>query len=207
MRLLGESLALKEQVPLEAVLAYVELKHTLYLEGDDAEKTSLAKACKQVRGVHELPEREKVTALQIHPALSLDPRGFAPVPRPGYFDHRNPLYCALFARNLVVSKTEKREPTMDEIGAAIDRELKIGRIPDAIAAGEALVVPAFKVGDKTEIRPVLRPPGVFPHGSLIKDGSIGLGILHLLWVIEQLELGRIPWSDVLADAENRMKRR
>jgi hypothetical protein len=43
--------------------------------------------------------------------------------------------------------------------------------------------------------------------SLVEGGSLGLGVIHLLWVLEQLELGVIPWDKVVADAANKRKRR
>lgn len=69
------------------------------------------------------------------------------------------------------------------------------------------LVPTFEAGGRTEVRPVLGPPGVNLHGSLIEGGSLGLAVMHLLWTIEQNELGVLPWDDMLAEAENKLKRR
>ena len=117
MRLLGDSLALKEQVPLEAVLAYIEAKHTLCFASKDPKKATFAKACQQIRAVRALPEREQVSALQIRPYMSLRPDLFVAEPRPGFFDHSNPLYCVVLARRAVVSDGDDDSPTLAEINS------------------------------------------------------------------------------------------
>lgn len=45
----------RESIPLEAVYAYIEAKHTLHLQGDDHQ--SITKACQQVAAVKSLQRR------------------------------------------------------------------------------------------------------------------------------------------------------
>src|SRR5580704_5209058 len=51
IRALATDLSRKESIPAEAVLAYIEAKHTLRVEGDEAAGQSLAKALCQVDAV------------------------------------------------------------------------------------------------------------------------------------------------------------
>src|ERR1700722_4680611 len=53
LRALGQDIAKKEQVPAEAVLAYIEAKHTLYVGEDDTRHAgqNLAKALQQTSAV------------------------------------------------------------------------------------------------------------------------------------------------------------
>jgi hypothetical protein len=149
-------------------------------------------------------------------ALNLGEQHVACTAAPGFFDPQQPALYS-FARHAVMSRADKRAPTLDElhdangrIRLAIDRETKAhgdAVFPAVVAAGELFVVPTLAQSGLNEIRPMMGPPGVFPHGSLIQGGSLGLAVMHLLWVIEQIELGVIPWSYMLAEADRDLRRR
>jgi|ERR1019366_520635 hypothetical protein len=55
LRALATDLSRKEAVPAEAVLAYIEAKHTLHVEGEERVGQSLAKATSQVDLVKRIP--------------------------------------------------------------------------------------------------------------------------------------------------------
>ena len=104
-RFLGDELAQKEQVPFEAVAAYVEAKHTLELTGDGS--SSLNRAIAQAGKVKALcNERPPVPTSQISRNVNLV--GFQMQGPPLWPDRRNPAYCAIMARHVRVAPGSER---------------------------------------------------------------------------------------------------
>jgi hypothetical protein len=99
-------LSRKENVPAEAVLAYIEAKHTLQFAGEGGQ--SLSKAVDQVRRVKEVP-RPPVPHSEIIPGVNL-PAQFSVTSPPYMPQIRNPYYGAIWARN--VGDAEPEQPWM-----------------------------------------------------------------------------------------------
>jgi len=98
----------KESIPVEAVYAYIEAKHTLCIEGDGDQ--SLAKACQQVRAVKSLP-REPVPWISQDPYVAYPNATAAP---PTYWpESRNQLYGGIVARYCA---WETARPTSERAG-------------------------------------------------------------------------------------------
>src|SRR5580658_2100999 len=103
LRALATDLSLKESVPAEAVLAYIEAKHTLTAEGDGKSGQSLTKALSQIQAVKAVP-RPTVGHEQILPGVNLHGVTFQ---GPAHFPKtRNPYYAAIWARNVKSSESD-----------------------------------------------------------------------------------------------------
>lgn len=192
LRALGGDLSVKERVPAEAVLAYIEAKFTLYVgePGAKHKGQGLEKALRQVDAV-------KSAARAPVPLSVAGPRsgnnGMTFSPPAGYPNIWNPWYCGIFAKNL-----ECTAPARNAMSASLAAvRHSVGQLPDVIAAGHTLVLPAV-MGSTGHASAV---PFLCGDAQLIFADvtypSIGIGALHLLWALEWIELGSIPWGDVM----------
>ncbi|HEX2871439.1 MAG TPA: DUF6602 domain-containing protein [Polyangiaceae bacterium] len=191
LRVLQKDSGRKEYVPAEAVIAYIEAKHTLQVQGTDGQ--ALAKGCAQVRAVKNLPREarplsEVVPFVDLEDALEFDtPAGFPRI--------RNPWYGAIIARRFNPSDTTP----MGLLKVVRDLPLPL---PDLIVAGDVVIVPARVVKAaraSVGLRPIFDPA----HNTLIAArarNSFGFGIAHLLWAAEMIELGGVPWTEILGEA-------
>lgn len=196
LRFLGEDLSRKEQVPVEAVLAYIEAKHRLHLTGDGGQ--SLRKACEQVAAVRAL-HRAPVPLNTMAPYVRF--MGETVAPPNGWPTIRNPMYCAVFAR-YVEPERDAREVFADAMRELHEEGLKL---PDTVAAGRVMSLPANyrrpEGGGRPTlaIRPCLDVPGNEPIFTE-PDAVFGAALLHLLSSIEIMMLGSLPWPDLLNEA-------
>lgn len=191
----------KESVPIEAVYAYIEAKHTLNING--AGPQSLDYALKQVEKVRKLvSEREPVRPGQIMPLLNLNDCGIA-VMIPGYLPSiANPLFTMIIARN--VRKTAKGKILTEP--AAVKEALEgktLNSSADLIVAGENIVIvpvlPAKPAG--VEYKSIFYIAGKYGLNARQVEGiAFGVAIASLWAAIEWIQLGRMRWHDVIADA-------
>jgi hypothetical protein len=190
LRLLQGDLSLKERVPVDAVLAYIEAKHTLYVEGEEGQ--SMIKAIRQVRAVKRLT-RPPVDLLE---AGGIVFRGGFQVEHPvGYPARRNPIYAAIWAPHLNVGKSKQPQHlTVLERADDIRGDVKLSAGPDVIAAGQVLVSPVLPLQDGTRgARPFITDECEL-NGSTHEFRALGLAVFHLLWAIEWVQLGAMPWE-------------
>ncbi len=191
LRGLGDDLSRKETVPFEAVLAYIEAKHTLQIEGAGGQ--SLDRAVGQIRAVRAL-KREPVALNQVGPNLRFDgPAVKHFIDGDGFPSFKNPLYAAIFARNV-----NPDSGAGDRIG---ERLVEIGgeaaQLPDAIAAGNAFAVAAVEVSDGLAVRPSILGSRTTLAFANLKSSAFGVGAAHLLWAVERIELGKLRWADMI----------
>ncbi len=108
LRSLGDDLSKKEHVPADAVLAYIEAKHTLYLEPTKkSEGQSLTKAVSQVAAVKSL-SRTAVEISEVVPGVKLAGPITLTRDAPGWPNKLNPWYGMIFARHLVTKSAQPR---------------------------------------------------------------------------------------------------
>ncbi|WP_437748030.1 DUF6602 domain-containing protein [Sorangium sp. So ce302] len=199
LRGLGGDLAIRERVPAEAVLAYIEVKHTLYAQAKVPAKSqgqSVVKACRQVAAVKRLT-RAPVPLKMIAPRISLEDgaiqrdRGFPAI--------RNPWYAAIWALNLRVDKALEGNPAeavKRRVAGARRAGTRVEHLPDVIAAGPVLMTPAIAAAGALEPRPFTTPDTelIFTNGMK----ALGAAMEHLTWAIDDILLGEIPWRRMLA---------
>ncbi len=126
--------SLREQVPIEAVYAYIEAKHTLDIEGDHG--TSLSKAVQQVSDVKMCcAHRQDVTFEQMVPYIGLQLGVTVEVPK-GWPKYRNPIYGAIVSKNVRQKQRGDFETDPDIIMKVMAKQsLQCKRPPDLIVAG------------------------------------------------------------------------
>ncbi len=191
LRALGDDLSRKEQVPAEAVLAYIEAKHTLYVYGDSAQ--SLAKATAQTGAIKALTR----TPLEHrHMIKDLD-LGATVVSPPSFPEIKNPWYTAIWSR---YSKWSGEEHIITpEALNAKDANLA----PDLVATNEGCLMPGLvsrvdSVANEMEIRPFLCSKTEHIWCD-IKNVGLGIAAIHLLWAIEWIVLSEIPWNPMMSN--------
>ena len=188
----------KERVPVEAVFAYIEAKHTLQLLGDGP--SSLQKAIQQINQVRAVcSEREPVPTTQITPTISVN----VPVQSPkGFPAIRNPLYTMVFGRQVrrenrgeVMSNPREIESTLMECVTGGQRP------PDFVLAGASHVaLPAIlKNGPPPSfVSPFLTGDAIL-MGRTSPMITFGVAVSHLLWALDWIDLGRMPWNHIIAN--------
>jgi hypothetical protein len=204
-RHLRRDLHKKEHIPAEAVLAYIEAKHTLYLHKTPTKKQhgqSLSKALGQIATLKAL-RREAVPLPMFHPRFSIDAFNQR---RPGFPNIRNPWYGAIWALNVAPDPADETLPPARQLTQRVcdvSPPMSPRLLPDVIAAGDLFACPtileqqfpgAQSTGTK-HVRPFLTRDtrlSVTPGAQ-----SLGLAVLHLQHAIEDLLLGEIPWHRLM----------
>jgi|SRR5919199_1088149 hypothetical protein len=195
LRLLEDNTyAQKQSIPIEAIYAYIEAKHTLYLEGDGGQ--SLRKACEQVAAVKSL-QRPQVPFNQIAPYIKFGDNNIKP---PQFWPScRNPMFGAVVARYIQL-KPKAPAPTnklFPFVGPYLQKSTQNSQVPpDILVLGADIVcLPAVE----TQIESPF-----FIHGisklapCLAPQKSFGVGISALSWALDCIQLGTIYWPAILA---------
>ena len=191
LRAIGENLSRKEQVPAEAVLAYIEAKHTLYLHGNSGQ--SLEKAAAQTAAIKSL-SRTPIEHRHLIPGLDL---GAQVIPPPTLPKIKNPWYTAIWSRK---SDWPGSERSISPI--ALD-STHFHLRPDFIATDQGCLMPMLMKHEpgtplpRMEIRPFLCAETVHVWSDL-KETSLGLAAVHLLSAIEWIVLSEIPWNPMMS---------
>jgi hypothetical protein len=203
-RFLEDDLAKKEQVPVEAVAAYIEAKHTLQLQGEG--DSSLDHALAQVAKVMVLCDRRAAVPLtEIARGVHLG-SGFSMSPPVGWPTRRNPTYCAIMSRRVRVPKRDPPTTNSDEIHSALSTRPPSNEAPpDLIVAGLSNVGIPFLVGDSdggTIESPFMLPQGCGLAMYEAEGIAFGVGLCNLLWALDNIMLGPIQWVALLQDARD-----
>lgn len=202
----------KEQIPVEAVYAYIEAKHTLVIEGGDS-NASLRKASLQAKAVKDLlSTRDKMSFGQQDPYFSRTSEdaesGALSVPKwlPKY---RNPPFCMIFARQ-IANKTNKNildDPQhINSLLKATSEITKDNFNADVVVAGKSNIMAASFGTDIEQLLPSLfylpeGPPSLSCY--ILPDIAVGAGLIHLMAALDWINLGRINWEAVMNDSRRR----
>lgn len=197
LRLLEDNtFAQKQKVPVEAVYAYIEAKHTLYLEGDGGQ--SLQKSLNQIKAVKSIP-REKVPMTQITPQTSILSYQ---ANRPAYWpNYRNPLYTAIISRNVCINTTDKSSDIATIHNNMRGRCILLSQetnIPDLIIASSNIVaIPS--VGTQIESPFFMEGKSLLIAFKAFGE-AFGIGLTNMMYAFDHIALGCIHWPTVLAEA-------
>lgn len=190
LRAIGEDLSRKEQVPAEAVLAYIEAKHTLYMHGNSGQ--SLEKAVDQTAAVKSLSR----TPLEHRHMISGLDLGAQVNPPATYPKIKNPWYTAIWCRNSHWPEDQR------SISPQILNHIEFNLRPDFIATDEGCLLPMFlkyesdAIIPRMEIRPFLCEKTSHVWADL-KRIHLGLATVHLLSAIEWIVLSAVPWDRMM----------
>ncbi len=189
----------KEYVPIEAACCYIEAKYTINVEGDDGQ--SLSKAISQVSAAKKLcNQRDHVPLSAI--SQHINAQGFVIATPDGWPDYKNPLFTAI-----ITSQLRKKKGDRQLLSAENARDLIVGSFKadeytqDLCVFGNNLIcIPGIALqGDKREVK---SPFFVFGKTSpmlmpLEEDNAFALGLIYLLWALDWIQLGKIPWSSIV----------
>jgi len=186
--------SLKQQIPVEAVYAYIEAKHTLTIEAEGGQ--SLHKASSQVKAVRELPREVVSIDNAFHPYVAL--KGKVTL-RKNFPKLLNPLYGAIIARQIRLKPGSKLLKTgariMDAFtGKSADTDLLIaGRdvvfLPFIDESGLDTYHSPFGIENISHLRPWHKPGLAF-----------GIGICSLFYALDTIILGKVSWPSIIADS-------
>ncbi|WP_437651390.1 DUF6602 domain-containing protein [Sorangium sp. So ce362] len=177
LRSLGGRLERKERVPAEAVLAYIEAKYTLGIDGDGGQ--SLDKACRQLELVKRLPRFSGAGSL-------------------------SPWYTAIIARGLR-GDNSCAGGHAEQLAQRTDMlSLGLCAVPDVILAGQVIALPATIARDANRITSVhIRQTKTAETETVfveVPGHAFGIAVLHLLWSIGGADNVGMPWEDMIVEA-------
>jgi hypothetical protein len=211
-----EDYAQQEWIPIEAVYAYFETKHSVNAAIlTDEEKESepkdgtLYQAAYQASEVKKLCEsRKPLSITQLTPYLKLNAPQLLKPPH-SFPDKKNPLFSGILIRN--ITNGSKQITTSNEavylLRAFFEAGLpkSISHLPDLIIFGPNVVtLPVFPSNDPEVLQfqsPFLIPPlSHYCHCVDEQPISFGLGMASLLFALDWIQLGKLNWSQIIVDA-------
>ncbi len=193
VRLIEDELAIKQYIPFEAVYAYIEAKHTLYLEDDDV----IGKAFNQINKVKSLSRVprsfEELDGYKLKAGLNTNVTISS---RKNWPDYWNPLFTCIISRYFKKSKKDTQTGvTQPEIINSWKNKLS-GQL-DLILFGEKFVgLPCIN----GSIYSPFFIEGKSDCAIFESDNSIGVAFSSLMWALENIKLAPIDYPQVIAKA-------
>lgn len=196
----------KEHIPIEAVLAYVEAKHTIVVEGNSDESGTLAQAVSQTGRVKDLvlrrqplEPRDKIRGIRLGPP-------FDSHNKPDFPTRCDPVFTAVVARFGRPSKAEgDKRSVLDALKQRGEDALaKAKEKPDMIVLGENDVFLSTAFGGPGEPNRLDSPFFVDKKSDLsyrqVDGTAFGLFLLRLLQAIDWIRLSDMPYAAIIGDA-------
>lgn len=196
LRLLQDpTFAQKQKVPVEAVYAYIEAKHTLCLEGTGGQ--SLAKSLSQIQNVKAIP-REQVALNQITHQVKIS--NYNPASRPYWPKYRNPIFTAVISKQVRIS----------EAGSVLDADQFYKNLRDhcnilaRTSSTTDLIIAGQDVIALPGINKIYESPFFINGISDLyavhkKEMAFGTGLTSMLYALDSIQLGNINWPTVVAE--------
>lgn len=204
LRLLDESdVSKKQRIPIEAVYAYIEAKHTMSLSGNGGQ--SFSKAIQQVGNVKALcSTRAPLSRRAVNRYVTLG-ENLGQIIDEDWPPIRNPVFTAIFSR--FVRGSEGSPPIEPQNVLQVIRESQnipspFENSPDLVVLGsDAVLLPIIKDQD-TGLGEYVSPFQV--QGSNLSpvscaDSSFGLALCSILYALDWIELGRLRWEGVIGE--------
>ena len=206
LRLLEDNTyAQKQNVPIEAIYAYIEAKHTLNLAGDDPQ--SLSHASEQVGRVKELINTRVSRRIdQITPYLTLN-QGIRFLSPPQMPKILNPALGIIFARSVKRSQKEKTilsEPKEIE-ALATAQKISSREAPDICVLGKNHIILPIQhnLSSGTKVVSPFYIQAQSQYEVTIVEGiAFGIALMLIMDALDWIQLGLISWSDALAEVLN-----
>jgi hypothetical protein len=191
----------KEQIPIEAVYAYLEIKHTIIL-GETESKSGIKHAVSQVRKIKELcNQRKKVGIFQVDPHLPEIPHNYQCEHLPNY---RNPIYTAIISRYVAFEDSKNRITDINEINRLLlNKDIEKSKYnPELIVVGQSnYLATGFYFNDEKNdgVETVFSLPNKPNfYGVHVADNlTYGLFLSYLIHAIDFIRLGRMPWAKMI----------
>jgi hypothetical protein len=194
-----------ENVPIEAVYAYIEAKHTITFNENKSDST-FRKALNQATVAKTLiSERETMSPLTYNPYIKELP----------FFGARlknnllvpsisNPSFSCILARNFIFEGPNGPETLSLDNLVENFRIPNQSVIPDLIVLNKDIIL-CPRIYDNGEFKENV----IFNHNNLehlsyqvvVKENiAFGFFLCHLAFALDWIRLGKMPWGDILFDA-------
>lgn len=194
-----------ENIPIEAVYAYIEAKHTIEYEFGNS-KCTFFKAFKQATEVKELmSQRQKASLFMYNPYIVGEPLFKNNLEYGNLPKFNNPAFSCVISRNFLFKKKADEEVDLNSLDF-LNKNLLIPKqntIPDLVVLNKDIVLSprSFQNGE-------FGKGGLFSHDantlaySTTICPNIGYGVFltHLLFAIDWIRLDKMPWQDIHSDA-------
>jgi hypothetical protein len=189
----------KQEIPIEAVYAYIEAKHTLHLI-DEKSGQGLYKACQQIGAIKNL-KRERRALTAIDPYINIG-EGFH-VNRPNWPQYTNPLYCAILSR-FVRNDTKGEELKPEEVFNSLKKAVFPANVlrPDLIVLGpKNIIFPTRTIGPKQMLfESPFNVEGVNgPTHRTTNCSALALGIIIMLYALDIIKLDKMPYVEIIKE--------
>lgn len=178
----------KIEVPIEAVYAYFEAKHKLICNGV---KSNFRKAVEQTESIKQL-ERQGRKLLSIDHNIGLGDM-FSVDRRPKWPNIANPIFTGIIARQFEDDGNLKAEViNLNQLIMA----------PDIIIAGENHIIKTEVIDN--EIEHLDSPFFIKGNNPLMhyekQNSAFAIGIIQILYALDNIRLGRMPYSKIIMEA-------
>lgn len=192
-----ETYELRQNIPVEAVYAYIEAKHTLHLNNDINDKQSIVRASFQVSDVKSIP-REQREANFLYPYFKAD----ISFERPYWPSNLNPIFGAVIGRQVKKSARSKKALDAQSSHSVLSNSLFSSKMPppDLIVAGDSnILVPRVITPEGPMMLSPFYVEGVTETLRVIptKGLAFAIGICMLLYALDTIDLGRMPWEAII----------
>jgi hypothetical protein len=189
------SFSQKERIPIEAVYAYIEAKHTFAFKSD-LSASSLNTAFKQCARVKKLIARRQ----KVHESASEYNTYRNSESYPGY---QNPPFAIVISRYVSFNGTKVTDRY--EIAQLLNDAYLEPSIynPDFVIAGpDNLLVPSLEINDQIYQTLFLLAENSKAVSAAATRKGIAFGILmaELGYVLDWVTLGKMPWDEILINA-------
>jgi hypothetical protein len=193
--------ARKEFVPIDAIYSYLEAKHTVDLTGEGTQ--SLQHACRQVQDVKALcDKRPRKNPQEVRPYLTMGAGITVGLPE-DFPTTLNPSHGVVLARHVRDKPGGKTLTDSREIEEIITGQtLNYIPSPDLIVLGKDVVLMPYitKNGEKCVRSPFFIPERSGYHVIRVDGTAFGIAILWLLFALDWIDLGTMPWHRIIVDA-------
>jgi hypothetical protein len=199
LRGLNNNFTKKEKVPIEAVYAYFEAKHSLDIDVTNI-KSSFNKALQQVGEVKRLILTREKYGLSQNDAYHVFSNPDK-IPKHIY-PSRNPVFTMIISNNVTYGgKKIESDSVTQHLNSFICMAKIDESFPEGIVVGENHYLSTSLYGMHCS-RFVL--PEQNNQYFLINQQSLSLaiGIVHLYSAIDFIRLGRMPWEEIFNNAKN-----
>lgn len=196
------SFARKENIPVEAVYAYIEAKHNLVLS-PELNECVLNKALSQVKKVKQLintRRKRKGDLGSINVEVPYNEQYLPLIKRPDYLpQYANPFITAIVSRYISWKKSSVLLDSNDANDAVADKvkNLTGAELPEIIVAGNCNFYYPYSSNHNHAV------PFILDQGcrlAVVNDEiSFGAFLAQLFFALDQITLAPMPWDEILND--------
>ncbi len=190
--------ARKENIPIEAVYAYIEAKHNLT-------SSTLEKAFNQIIEVKRIVNlRPKAGLEQYDPYITFETNQNEY--SPDYPKYRNPVFTMIISRYITNDKGSREKPIVEKLLNDRLKELEKGKnpnFPELIIAGNNLYGHIAYTEGNGDIKPTIflnDDKNYFYFTMAVNEYSFGIGLTNLFAALDWIRLGKMPWVEMMNES-------